>query len=305
LGFAGIIYKAVKAGNPIKVVIVTNGDGYLDAAYFWKNGCPKGETDCFGSELSKEDTESFGNVRMAESKKALAILGLQEQYIYFLGYPDGKLKEMNKSPEKIVQGNTNRNRTLSNPGKRFSGNNLKEDIESILRSNQGATLYTMHPRDHHSDHSAISRIIQLVRQQLKSENLFYETYWGIVHDPDTDNDREWPLPGCTWEQTRGEVYQKRELRYKPDEILSAPASITKEPVVYPIPEVLWSPGLNHPPLLRTAIDSFRTQTGKIRSDGSKPLTGYEGWIDWNGYLLSFIKRNHLLWKAPLPEKYLP
>lgn len=303
LGFGGIIYNAVKTGNNIKVVIVTNGDGYFDAAYFWKNGCPKGETDCAGSELTKEDTENFGKARMAESKNALSILGLKEQYLYFLGYPDGKLKEMFDSPTKVVQGNTNRILTLTNPGKKFTGNNLKGDLKSILRDNPDSTIFTIHPQDHHNDHSSLSNFIQLVRDELKSENLTFETYWGIIHEPYVNNDNSWPLPKSTWEKIRGEVSQKRELRYKPEEILSPPPiSITGNPEVYPIATILWSTSLHNPPLLRSAINCYKTQIGKIRINGGQPLTGYDGWIDWNGYLLSFIKRNHLLWKAPLPAK---
>ena len=44
LGFAGIIYGAMKLGKDVKIVIVTNGDGYGSACYFWKNGVPREDT---------------------------------------------------------------------------------------------------------------------------------------------------------------------------------------------------------------------------------------------------------------------
>jgi LmbE family N-acetylglucosaminyl deacetylase len=300
LGFGGIIYEAVQLAKTVRVVIVTSGDAYFDAAYFWKNGCPNNEAGYSGSNTTLTELENFGNARIQESKNALALLGVPMQNIYTLGYPDGKLTEMYDSPNTVVQGNTTR--TLSHTGKQFASDNLKEDIKSILRSNPNSTIFTTHIRDHHGDHSTLARFVQLARTELLSDNMSFKTYWGIIHEPDRSDDNSWPPPACSWVVQKGHIMQNRELRYKPDLELQQPDSIKDAPLHFSIKEILWSTKNDNPPLLRSAIEKYKTQIGTVQSNGETPISDFEGWTDFNGYLISFVKRNHLLWTAPSPEK---
>src|SRR5215212_3394932 len=80
LGFAGLIDAYLRAGKPVSVVVVTDGDAYCEACRFWKNSSVAGPM-CTSEELS-----DFGDVRRSESAAAAAILGLQPPR--FLRYPD-------------------------------------------------------------------------------------------------------------------------------------------------------------------------------------------------------------------------
>ena len=297
LGFGGIIYEALQLGKIVKVIIVTNGDGCLNFAYFWKNGCPKGEPYCTGEDITNNEIENFGLTRIQESKNALSLLGLQLQDLEEFAYPDGKLNEMYYFPNNIVKGNTNR--AFSYTSKQFSGNNLKEDIKAILRKYPTAIIFTTHILDGHNDHSALAKFIELARSELYSEKLSFVTFWSIIHEPGAGNDNSWPPTSFNWKPQLGQMQKQREQRYKPDWELTPPSSMTEKPLFFCMPEILWSNPSNNTPLLRKAIDSYKTQIGLIRMDGSLPFLDYLGWIDKNGYQIGFVKKNHLLWKAPI------
>src|SRR5256885_8640775 len=68
LGFAGLIDAYLRAGKPVHVVVVTDGDAYCDACRFWKSGSMNGAM-CSAADLAK-----FGEVRRSESAAAAKIL---------------------------------------------------------------------------------------------------------------------------------------------------------------------------------------------------------------------------------------
>src|SRR5688572_712201 len=65
LGFAGLIDAYRRAGKPVSVVVVTDGDAYCEACRFWKNSTRSGPT-CSAEDLSNFATaeiDSFGEIR--------------------------------------------------------------------------------------------------------------------------------------------------------------------------------------------------------------------------------------------------
>src|SRR5438477_291576 len=79
LGFTGLIDAYLRAGKPVTVVVVSDGDAYCEACRFWKNSTVAGPM-CTAEELS-----GFAGVRRSESTAAAKILGLSPPG--FLGYP--------------------------------------------------------------------------------------------------------------------------------------------------------------------------------------------------------------------------
>jgi LmbE family N-acetylglucosaminyl deacetylase len=69
---AGVIQNALQQGNAVKIVVVTNGDSYYP-------GVP------------------LGYQREAESVAGMAVLGLGEQDIIFMGYGDQSLLDLYQS----------------------------------------------------------------------------------------------------------------------------------------------------------------------------------------------------------------
>jgi LmbE family N-acetylglucosaminyl deacetylase len=78
LGAGGAILAAEHLGMEVRVVIATNGDGYLFATMEeFRQAYP-----------TAEDFIRMGNVRQQESLNALQVLGLQPDQVIFLSYPD-------------------------------------------------------------------------------------------------------------------------------------------------------------------------------------------------------------------------
>src|ERR671928_999451 len=51
LGFTGLVDAYLRAGKPVHVVVVTDGDAYCEACALWKNSSMAGPT-CTAAELS-------------------------------------------------------------------------------------------------------------------------------------------------------------------------------------------------------------------------------------------------------------
>ena len=75
---SGIIQEAKRVGISVKVVYITNGDENLVSLI----GREKIIT------LNPNDFIALGEQRMNEAQKATQILGLQQEDLIFLGYPD-------------------------------------------------------------------------------------------------------------------------------------------------------------------------------------------------------------------------
>lgn len=298
LGFAGIIYDAIKMGKTVKVVLLTNGEGYGSACYFWMNGWPAEDTTHRGVGCSPSNLEEFGKVRVEESKRALKHLGLNKEHLISLGYPDGFIGDMLRYPDSVFKSVSGKN--ISSTGKKFTGKNLKEDLKTIFRTSSEEIVFTTHIRAQHDDHTSLAAFIQQARNELAVENILFPTYWGVIHQSGWDGNNSWPSPACIWEFRKGEAMISREGRYRPLEALFPPDDMTEFPEWYSIDEKLLYTQNGETPIMRKAVDEYRTQSGMITIKDSLPFKEYQGWIDRNGFLLSFIKMNHLFWEAPYP-----
>lgn len=90
--------------------------------------------------------------RYEEFKSATSILGVPEDHLIFLNYPDGALKSQNP-----VQ--------------------LRLSFEEIISRINPQIVFASHPLDHHPDHSITGRIIA----ELLSSNKEVQLYFYLVH----------------------------------------------------------------------------------------------------------------------------
>jgi LmbE family N-acetylglucosaminyl deacetylase len=293
LGFAGLIHNAKKQGKKVKVIIITDGDAYWDACQFWLNGSPN------GNGCSVLDMEDFAKIRQEESKEALARLVVLENDITFLGYPDGQLQQMYIRKNEIVIPNTQRPRSYT--GKQFTGESLEKDLEQLFNQYTKASVFTTDSRDHHADHSSL---FSFVLDAIRSSSKNWEVYSTIIHEPlPAGDDCNWPYPVVTCTRNRGTVSTLREKRYCPISYLTPPK--TAEVISFLallLDNVLWE---GDSPLKRKLIDTYKTQIG-LRSRNGLPIGGeYAGWVDWHGYLISFVRKNELFIKNdPMAPRHL-
>ncbi|MCL5407308.1 MAG: PIG-L family deacetylase [Patescibacteria group bacterium] len=156
LGVGGYIAKSVKNGADVVVVLMTNGDGHrFSSIEEFRKIYP-----------NANNYIQSGYTRQEESKKALEILGVKDENILFLGYPDGGLKELlfsnfnvpYQSPYTKQSSSPYNNSYHQNVV--YTGGNLENDLLGILKKYQPQIVITTSQFDIHSDHAATGIFVQ-------------------------------------------------------------------------------------------------------------------------------------------------
>lgn len=188
LGPGGLIQSALRAGIQVRVVIATNGDGYLFAtAEEFRKLYP-----------TARDYIRMGEVRQQESLAALAVLGLAPGNVFFLSYPDRgtpSLWEKNWSeatPYKSPYSGASRSpyKRTYNPNSVYAGEDYLADLISIFDAYRPDLVVYPHPGDVHPDHWGLSVFTRLALTEVSHSDADYRprqiTY--LVHRPD------YPIP---------------------------------------------------------------------------------------------------------------
>lgn len=192
LGCAGLIQKTVTAGGAARVVMVTNGDGYRTAV----------ERNTRELRVEPEDYIRFATLRQAEAYHALGQIGLSQDNVLFLGYPDRGLMPIWNShwqrDDPYISGYT---RCSSSPYEntfdplaRYCGSDLLKDIKATMRNYRPTLVTVTHPSDDHPDHAAAAAFVARAIQELQADPK--ERNWAsriqlryyLVHRGD------WPVP---------------------------------------------------------------------------------------------------------------
>src|SRR5690606_38288777 len=85
LGAGGLLHTAVQAGCAVRVVLLTNGDGYNRTAL-------RGQSRRL--RLTPDQYIEFAYLRQRETLAALGVLGISPAEVVFCGYPDRGLAAM-------------------------------------------------------------------------------------------------------------------------------------------------------------------------------------------------------------------
>lgn len=181
LAAGGAIQIALKQGAQVKVVIVTNGDGQIFApAILEKRSRPR-----------PADYIRLGMRRQAESLAALQFLGLREQNVIFLGYPDRGLFPMwladwntqcpFTAPYTKVSNTPYTNSYV--PHAEYCGRNLLALIHLLIHQDHPDLILLPHPADRHPDHRALSAYVRMAVALEQSKHPEYQPrLWGyLVH----------------------------------------------------------------------------------------------------------------------------
>lgn len=219
LGAGSLIADARRAGVPVRVVFLTNGDAFPVAA-------SRALRDVH---VSPDDFVRFAEQRQGEALSALNVLGVPNKDILFLGYPDRGLKPMweaswtadhtYRSPyTKHDHSPYPRNLT---PGAPYCGASLVTDLERTMREFRPTEILVTHPADDHPDHSIAAAYAQAALRACRREKQIWadsaELRYYIVHRGDwplpqgSHPDRELtPPPGLATIDTRWSVYPSSE-----------------------------------------------------------------------------------------------
>jgi LmbE family N-acetylglucosaminyl deacetylase len=168
IGPGGLIMKALETGIPVKVVLITNGDNnFISTDIEFKTLYPT------ASEFIKA-----GEARQLESISALKYIGVKEEDIIFLGYPDRGIKALYlkhwsvKSPYRSLGTNDVKApySLIYEPQVIYCGENLEKNLKSIITSFSPTIIIGPHMDDHHPDHKYGAYFILNVLNELYGQN---------------------------------------------------------------------------------------------------------------------------------------
>nr|WP_319374186.1 PIG-L family deacetylase [uncultured Methanobacterium sp.] len=249
LGTGGLIARAVEKNATVKVVMVTDGSRSHTHTIFNQ----------FRASTNLTEKVSLPELRHNETLKALKNLGLNENDVIFLGYPDGGLRAI-----------LNDHWDYSNPYKSdndynkydhvpysfvyeknatYSGANIAQNMESIINDFNPTSIFYPDDGDDHPDHWAVSFFAQYA---IMETNYTGAQYTYLVH-----KGHHWPKP---------EYYLPNEKLHPPRELLDLDANWT-----------YFSINESEENKKRDAVNSHKSQTHLTRD-----------------YLQSFVRVNDLL-----------
>lgn len=181
---AGIIARARRAGMPVDVAVMTNG----------------------GRSCGRD-----GGQRQAESVAGLALLGVTEAHVHFLGLPDGSLADLGATPLPPVEqrdreghcvqvgttsawrgrdGRDVHSRRTGQPGA-LTVDVADDDLVALLDELRPVLVVTTHELDTHPDHAAtavlVRRALELRAARAATTPPVVRVWRGVVHVDDV-----WP-----------------------------------------------------------------------------------------------------------------
>jgi LmbE family N-acetylglucosaminyl deacetylase len=293
---SGVILNALKAGQPVKVVIVSNGD---------------------------DKGPEYGIRRQAESVTAMAKLGLRESDVIFLGYPGdvkGLIAMMNKHSTaettynssagksstygKNGLGKTDFHSWLTGESAQYNAVNFQSDLEILIRAWRPLKIYTTSRFDAHPDHRGVYYFLTRVLQRVRLEDKSYAPtlYSTIIHNPSPDcyedffdsrdpapelpvnfaGDYHWPYPPRPKENPKG-------LRFDASTRFSEPPDLWRTTLD-------WSKVQSFPVpcSMRSASQAKNLKFQVLTSYCSQPLR----------FLAPFCKQDEIFWQEHPPASNL-
>ncbi len=185
LGAGGVIQRHLAQGDRVVVVLFTNGDGQYRGLFH-----------------KRAQAIQFGYLRQEESRKALRQLGVPEENVIFLGYPDRGLAQLWNHywdcDRLYTSSQTGANRSpyanSFTPGAPYCGLSVVRDLEALLKREKPKTIYLPHPNDLHADHWSAHAFTLYALEQLKRQHPPDETLRGAQLWAYLVHYGRWPMP---------------------------------------------------------------------------------------------------------------
>ncbi|TCP53722.1 LmbE family N-acetylglucosaminyl deacetylase [Tumebacillus sp. BK434] len=253
LAGAALIQQTLQRGGSVRVAVLTNGDGFRRAAAEQFHLRKAGATDLY----------RLGLLRQQEELTAAKRLGLQEQDVLFLGYPDAGLRHLwsghfwsSRSPYTGLNGfDRVPYRRAYQVGNPYCGQALADDLRRILTEFRPTHVLYPDPHDVHGDHWAASAFTQyaLAGLPLKPSEATY-----LIHYP------QFPKP----------------QRYRPGQALLQPKKLSGIGIRWRQVPL----GVSEVEQKRSAVLAHRSQIQVM-----------------NDFLTSFVRQNDLVASSCIPQ----
>lgn len=203
LGAAGLMQRVLAQGGTVRVVLVTAGDGYVEAV--------AGES---GTLMPRPaEYVAYGERRLRESQHALRTLGgdaIRSEHL--LGFPDGGLAFLltrnwqRGHPERSATTATTRPpyTGVEHPSVRYDGDDLRAALTHCVREANPTLIAFSDPIDRHPDHRATGMFTLLALKYLMEHSNWSDANMPrllayVVHWPNWPPgwDVRTPDPGAT------------------------------------------------------------------------------------------------------------
>jgi LmbE family N-acetylglucosaminyl deacetylase len=193
LAAGGLIQRVRSAGGTIRIVFVTNGDGYVDGVRREVNR----------QRTSSADFIEYGERRHHEALRALRLLGLRDDDALFLGFPDTGIDDLwagywsTKKPYRSPYTRFDRPLYKESLSRRveYAGSDLEGEIARTIRTFAPDWIVVPDPRDRHPDHCTTGVFVLDALRKLRREGndgarrMRVLTY--LVHAPDYPASPSW------------------------------------------------------------------------------------------------------------------
>ena len=183
LGAGGLIQQALARGARVRVVLLTNGDGFTLAVerqyrILWAH---------------PSDYLRLAHLRQAETLAALHKLGLRPEQVTFLGYPDRGLLpiwQWHWFSDRPYRSRYTRDvaspyRNSLTPHAPYAAEAVVADLMQILSQERPTAVLIPHPNDAHPDHCATYAMVMFALSRLQALSLAVEPppalYTYLVH----------------------------------------------------------------------------------------------------------------------------
>ena len=179
---AGAIQRVLAAGGHVSVVWITSGDGSELSMLIVEKSLLK----------PREKVRDLAGKRMLEARTATSLLGVDSAQQFFLGYPDGGIKQLltdNRSKEYHAKFTGETRVPYSDalfPGHPYTGESLERDFEALLDRVQPTLVLAPSVDDTHPDHAACGMLTVAL---LLRRGEFAKGHYWIVHGGEG-----WPSP---------------------------------------------------------------------------------------------------------------
>ncbi len=186
IGCGGIIQEALRAGADIHIVYLTNGDNNELAFIVYEKRLT----------FRKGVFLYMGEVRRKEAIDAIKLLGLREENLIFLGYPDFGTFSIFRyfwqsyKPYKSMLTRVSHvpYKTSLSFGASYDGESILRDLKNILKQYKPNKIFVSHPIDTNSDHKATYLFLGIALADLRKDLPPPEVYSYLIHF------KGWPLP---------------------------------------------------------------------------------------------------------------
>lgn len=176
---AGVIQQALRAGAKIRIVYLTNGDHNELAFIVYEKRIT----------VRRGEFVHMGQVRQQESIKAMKSLGLSEDDLVFLGYPDYGTFNIFSQYWQAKKPFRDRLTRISNVpykdnpsyGAAYCGESILNDLSRQILDYKPDKIFVSHPADVNVDHKSLYLFLQVALSDLEGQITKPKIYPYLVH----------------------------------------------------------------------------------------------------------------------------